>query len=362
MELVYQKRSLESSVNSYRDLLDNSGFLEDGESKRDILKKNPFKKDSDDVFQLFVCDDKSVIASGFHFPTSLILDDKELQSITCSTLSVNKSYRKRGIGSNIHKLRMEYAENGAIFIGSVSQMQYSIMEKLGAKLFFSPRLVLLKKSRSVVEMFSASIISKILSPICDIFLLLQTFLLKVVAFFAGCYSYEIKNVIDVDGDYEKVWKCSEGRFKENHNSDWMKWVLQSNPEVKLYYVKKNGEVLGWFVIKEKFYEQASSRGFKNVTLGSIVEWESVDVNRLSYFKIILLALTSPKVFGKNDAIEFAPFSKSLCKKMRCLGLMPIGKSNAVLRLSQNSSLRNIDGIFTEENWRIRPAAGDNMLF
>lgn len=358
MKLSYIKRTTNQESSSF-ELNDVSNYLKDGDAKILVLKKNPFRQNDNDVFQIFVCDNEDVIASGFHFPTSLVIDGNEIESITCSTLSVNSTHRKQGIGSKIHKLRMEHSQNGAILIGSVSQMQYNIMQKLGAKLFFSPRLLLLKKSRAVVEMFCKGFLAKIVAFICNIFLFIQQQFIKLIAQINGQWKYEIYEVKEIDQEYERIWNGNKERFKENHNKEWAKWVLDSNKDCKLYYIKRKGDVIAWFIIKEQFHKQASQRGFKNVTLRSIIEWETADIKKLSYFKICLFAMTLP---GNIDAIEFVPFNKSLYKKMLFLGTVPMGKGNVVLRLSENSPLREIEGINNEKNWRIRPAAGDNMLF
>lgn len=358
MELNYIKRTITQELSSLK-YNDELGFLKNGEEKRPILKKNPFRENDDDIFQIYVTDNNKVIASGFHFPTSLVIDKKEFKCITCSTLNVNEDYRKQGIGSKIHKMRMEHSKNGAILIGSVSQMQYSIMQRLGAKIFFSPRILLLRKSNAVVNMFCKGMLSNIFAFFCNIFLFLYQIFINFIAQMNGKWKYEIFEVKNVDCEYERIWSSNKARFKENHNQKWIKWVLESNDGCRLYYIKRNEEILAWFVIKDEFHEQASQRGFKNVTLRSIIEWESMDMQKISYFKICLFAMCLP---GKIDAIEFVPFDVLLYKKMRLLGAVPMGKGNVVLRLSEDSPLRTIDGIFEENNWRIRPATGDNMLF
>ena len=50
------------------------------------------------------------------------------------------------------------------------------------------------------------------------------------------------------------------------------------------------------------------------------------------------------------------------RKLKGLGFIQVGQGNSVLRLSDDSPLLKYDGIKEASNWRLRPAAGDNILF
>ena len=66
MKLNYVKRIISQESPSF-EFNDVSNYLKDGDAKIPVLKRNPFRNNDNDVFQIFVCDNEDVIASGFHF-------------------------------------------------------------------------------------------------------------------------------------------------------------------------------------------------------------------------------------------------------------------------------------------------------
>ena len=61
-------------------------------------------------------------------------------------------------------------------------------------------------------------------------------------------------------------------------------------------IRRQGIVVGFFLIKQEFFEKASYRGFKNVYLGSVMDWGIAKGSKLKEKDIALLSLFS---FDKN---------------------------------------------------------------
>lgn len=337
-------------------LNDVCNYIKAGKLKIDILQRNP-SLGTDDSFQVIACDEDKVIGSGFHFPTRLIINNSIIRSLSCSTLSVSEEYRKRGIGSSIHGVRMQHSESGSIIIGSMSRMQYSIMQRLNATVFFSARMLRLRHSVQALRLFLPHSIAFVISLFVDFLLLLHVMILRLFAKIMGYSKYTFSRVEKADDAYNKIFDIDKHRYKECHDKRWMNWMLESNPDVSLYYIKKHDDIVGFVVLKDTYYETAT-RGLKNIKIRSVVEWESVD-DFLTDFKICLFASL---LKGDYDVIEICNYRPASVKKLKSVGFIQVGQGNSLLRLSDDSPLLKCDGIKDASNWRLRPAAGDNILF
>lgn len=347
---------LNKTQNDRDNLNDICNYIKTGKSKIGILQKNP-SLGIDDSFQVVACDGNKVIGSGFHFPTRLMINNDVVKSLSCSTLSVSEEYRKRGIGSSIHGARMLHSESGSIFIGSMSRMQYSIMQRLNATVFFSARMLRLRHSVQALRLFLPHRIAFVISLFIDFFLLLHVMILRLFAKIMGYSKYTFSRIKKADDAYNKIFDTDKHRYKECHDKRWMNWMLESNPDVSLYYIKKHDNIVGFVVLKDTYYETAT-RGLKNVRIRSIVEWESVD-DSLTDLKICLF---TSLLKGDYDVIEICNYNTASVRKLKGLGFIQVGQGNSVLRLSDDSPLLKYDGIKEASNWRLRPAAGDNILF
>ena len=112
--------------------------------------------------------------------------------------------------------------------------------------------------------------------------------------------------------------------------------------------------------KKRFHELASHRGFKNVWLGSIVEWQAKPEfeNRLGWL-LIDAALRLKK--SGVDAVEIPTADKGLNRFFRHLGWRRIGESNFVIKAGEDSPLFGNEEMTKINNWRLRPAMGDAGL-
>ncbi len=153
------------------------------------------------------------------------------------------------------------------------------------------------------------------------------------------------------------------RFRENHTVDWLKWHLdyafhQYDP-CKLFAVEKDGRMCAFYMTKRKFYEQASSRGFANLWLGSIVEWGTASTFAgMKPWIVVRAALEMRKCC---DAVEVVTLDKSILRLLRLTGFVHVGDSNFRITAGAESPLRQHEGWDDLENWRLRPAMCDNAI-
>ena len=120
-------------------------------------------------------------------------------------------------------------------------------------------------------------------------------------------------------------------------------------------IRHNGITEGFFLIKQEYFEQASSRGFKNVYLGSLMEWGLKKQSVLKEKDIVLLSLYC---FDKNiDGIQYASTEKKTIKQLKRHLFVQVGNANLgfKLRTFKDPTIKDIN------NWRIRLAGGDTLL-
>ena len=241
-------------------------------------------------------------------------------------------------------------------------MAQPIYKILKYKLFEFPRLIYLRKSRSVIHALlkTESCLCRPLIWIADFFLWLHVFFIKLINYFKFS-KYSIEESKTVSDEVEQIVMSDQHPFMEIHDKAWLQWCLDHSFSdsvknmKKLYLIKKSGKMEAFFVTKQEFFEQASSRGFKNVYLGSVVEWGIAPACNLDEKDIYLLSL---RCFDKNiDGIQVATSDNQIAKKLkRCL-FIAIGNATMAYKLKKIKS----EELSDIKNWRIRIAGGDTLL-
>lgn len=349
----------------YKDLKDPDNHLIDGAYKSRILSTNPFIKDKNEIFQILACIDNTIVGSEIHFPIQLIMNNNNHYSITGSSLSVNIKYRKYGIGTKLTSKRIDYSDSNSVLLGNASQMHIPIQIKLGSAVFLMPRHIYLKSSKPVLEMYiKHKKLLSIFSKVSDTILHMYNLVIENKAT-KSINRFQIIKHSSVPQEIEDIINMDPHPYKENHNREWFEWILNNsfskNAESKqsLYTINNKDEIIGFFMTKERFYKQASHRGFKDVLLGSVIEWGSKDQKLISEEDILKYSITT---FSKNiSAIEICTDNKHISNRLKTLGFIKVGEANAILRIGENSPLLQYEDIRDQTKWRIRPSMGDSAL-
>lgn len=345
-------------------ILDNNGIFSEATPKISVLKKNPNIRSNEDVFQILALYNNEVIGTEIHIPIKIVVDDNILGTLTGHCLFVNPQCRGMGIGRYLADQRLAYSDTKSLLLCNVSQMHPYLKGK-DRLVFFMPRLIFLRKSYSVIENKANSLIAKLFSPLVDCVISFHRYLLLKqknrilnLGFKVECVDYVPDSLFD-------ILRKDTSRFKELHNKEWFEWVMSNSlitddaVQKRLYMVYKDKTPVGFFMTKQKFYANASHRGFKNVTLGSIMEWATIDELVISNEDLCMLAIMS---FGDEvTAVELCCENTKMARYFRKKGLHQVGCSNVVLKWDKDSEFAFIKGINDSQNWRLRPAMGDNSL-
>jgi len=119
-------------------------------------------------------------------------------------------------------------------------------------------------------------------------------------------------------------------------------------------------VVGFFMYKVRFHETASHHGYKNLTLGSLMEWQSVDTRKITPATLALMAVMEMKCDGV-DAVEVCTDDEDMGRSLKRALFQRVGDLSFVIRATENSPLRKHAGWDQQANWRLRSIEGDNGL-
>lgn len=333
-----------------------------GPKMREAVLNNPSGYKDDDVCQLLALDGKTVVGATNPYPGRLYVKGEIVPILNGSYLFAHENYRKDNVGgelfyreTNLHPLK------NTLFAG-ISQMALPLYHALKYTVFEFPRLIYLRRSKSVVQsiMHSEAGWTKPIIWATDLILYSHRVILH---FFTSLRlgKYSVKEIKDTPQEVESI-VLSEGKsYMELHDRAWFNWSLNysisedERTKKRLYIVRNDDRIEGFFLIKQEFFEQASSRGFKNVYLGSVMEWGITPDSHLTEKDLTMLSLSC---FDKDvDGIQYASTDMKTIKKLKWCLFVQVGSANIGFRLRsiKDVSIKDIN------NWRIRLAASDTVL-
>ncbi len=340
---------------------DPHGICKMSPGKLASFQSNPFKA-ADGPAQLVTTLDGKAVGGILFLPGEILVSGKAHPIAWCSTLYVVPEHRSSlaGIMLILESQRCFHALGGV----DVSNMAYPIYKKLGWVDMQMTRYILLRKSKSVLERFlGAGKRAALLRPVVDGALLTHKGLLGVWGRMktAGLYCKAVESMPDSMNQLlaEKV-----GSFGCHRSSRWINWILNNSFDPgprnskQLYFVyDRHDNLVGYFVIRAKFYSQASHRGFKNVLLGSVLDWMIFDSACVSERAIWLMATNL--LSAKNvDAVEICSSCPKTSASLLRWGFRRMGQFHTIFVLDDEGPV--IDEAQTSP-WRLRQFDGDSGL-
>jgi len=335
---------------------------------RKTLLANPFRQSDAVPCQKVGFVDDRIAGTEIQLPLMMNIDGREVLAGSGSDTNVDEWARSSGLGlaiSDDDGICEEYSpviSEGA----GLSQIAVKVHRFIGYTVFEYPRLIMLLKSRSVVEMKLKGFLRFAVTQILDSFIWIYSRLVLGVSWFCA----RGVTALAVDPDDADALRMLGGfvaldkrRFSEVHDERWFGWVLansfsEQGPAIA-YIVRKFGKPIGFFMVKKRFHEQASHRGFRNVNLGSVVEWGCLpDHESKLLWSIVQWALHSRY---ELDAVEFAVAEPHVQRFFRRLGWLHVGDVNFCYHVRPNSSFKEPEGMRNSANWRLRAGMGDCAL-
>lgn len=344
-------------------LIDSDNIMASLNDKmRDAVLCNPSGFTNDEICQILALDGKKIVGCVNAFQSRLKINDEIISVQTGSGLFSSEQYRKENVGGELfYRLTNLHPQKNNFYAG-ISQMAQPIYKVLKYRLFTFPRFIYLRKSRSVVQTLlkSESICVKPIIWLIDIVLYLHRMLLLTLNVFL-LLRYKIEQTEDVPEEVETIVMADKHPYMEVHDKAWFEWCLnktfsssQKNKK-KLFIIKRKQIIEAFFVIKQEFFSQASSRGFKNVYLGSVVEWGIAPMSNLKEKDIYLLSLCH---FDKDiDGIQVATSDTMTAKALKRNLFVQMGHATMAYKFKTIKC----DDLSDINNWRIRIAGGDTLL-
>lgn len=343
-------------------LNDRFGVIALTESKRQALYNNPYVTNLDSHCQLIGVVNGIAIGGEIHFPLYWTISGKPVGVLCSSTTFVAKEYRKTELGLQLKEYRKLLCPSDITCGSGCSQMMLKVLRYWKEPIFLMPRMIMLFKSRSVIDMKLRGWMSRFTSAIIDVGLLIYWWSVKRIIGFKlrGCTFDTVDS--ENDNTLESVAELissDKHPYAELHDVRWLKWHLTesftNDGPMKLTAVKRNGRLIAFYMTKVRFYAQASARGFKNVRLVSLMEWQAIKGEEGLLPWILLHASCAHT--KTNDAVEIVTVDAKILKRLRLLGWQHVGDSNFTFHI-HDGPLKGDDEIYNDENWRLRPAMGD----
>ncbi|MDD2598649.1 MAG: hypothetical protein PHO37_05445 [Kiritimatiellae bacterium] len=336
-------------------------------AKRDALNSNPNKTDGDSPVQILGIADQKIVGQQTLFAVNVKANARIYIAYAGSGLFVHEDFRKSMLGVDLITRPVELSSDGIALGCGISQMALPVHLMFDYLCFSMPRLMWVFKSRSIVEKkIGRSFLSPILIGFADILLSVLATGFRVIGFFKT-RGLAVEEVYNADESIANLLKGGGEQFSCEHTAAWLNWQLEHSfsederSSQKMFVIKdSSGSLLGFFMFKVRFHETASQRGYKNILLGSLMEWQSADQQKLSHSTLALLATLAMKKCGV-DAVEICTNENATIKFLRRLFFPQIGELSFVIRATDSSPLRKHAGWDQPKNWRLRPSYGDNGL-
>ena len=334
---------------------------------QNVFKANPNIRNDDPVSQRLGVVDGKVGGGAYIFPTSINCDGKQVNAGSGSDLRVEDWAKKGGLGFELCDFDSSGRDGDHVIFegGGLSQIAVKVHRFMGFKVFEYPRYIMLLKSRALVEQRFSGWGGKVLCVVLDFAIALYSLIVKLFYRFnnKGTVVETVASDEEAKLDVVAQFTRDGSRFSEVHDSAWFRWILTcsyiSERKIGLYLIKQSDKPIGFFMFKKRFHKQASHRGFKNVNLGSIIEWGCMKGKE----KILLWNIVNwvAKQRKELDAVEFPVYESFAQKVLKRLGWRHVGDANFGYNIRPNSGFVAPEGMDNPANWRLRPAMGDAGL-
>ena len=248
-----------------------------------------------------------------------------------------------------------------------SQMASPLYAKLKWAEVPLQRWVMLRKSRSVVRRYLGS------GPLGGI---ARTGVDAALVFHRGYVGarrlsaaggLSAERVERMPESFDSLLAPADDRARGERSAEWINWNLshsfggsEGRHERALYLVKPRGsdDVLGYFLLKVKFYPLATHRGFPDLTLATLADSRVFDRARCSDEALTLLSFVAAGELGA-DALEVCDPPGVRAGFYKSLGFLPAGTMRLFFRAVAPSPLA--DPRWKDPaNWDIRFGDGENI--
>lgn len=349
-------------------LADPHGLLEMHPAKRAALLANPLARGDGDPARLIGLSGNTVIGRVELFAGEIALDGAPQPIVWGSALTVPEEHRATGIGLMLI-LAMQSA-GPAVGACGISQVVKPIYRKLRWTCFELPRHVLVRRSRAFLASYlPAAFPAGLAAPFADAAFAAQRALVaRRAAAVRRRVTVEAVERLpdDLADDIADAMTARDGAAP-HRSPAWVNWLAAHDfdalpsrrKRLCLVRDRKDGTPLGHFLVKARFFERATQRAVRDVTIGSVQDWISLDPDRLSDADLVWLAIEATLALDV-DAVEICTDDAKVQAALAGAKIPVMGALDFVFRAAPKTPLAD-PAWRDQDRWRLRPAESDNFF-
>jgi hypothetical protein len=229
-----------------------------------------------------------------------------------------------------------------------------------------PRFILLRRSRAVVEHFLTNPALRGAARFAADAALLAHRAASALARAARTCDLRARPIERAGNDLDRLLAPVHQGVETLRSAPILNWLLSCNFESDPRNRKglfgiydRAGKLAAYFLAKTKFYETATHRGFKNLQLGSLLDWRIFDPAALSLQQLVLLAVREISAWNP-DAIELCVPKTCGPLHTRRWGFVPAGTMHFMIKRSPKCPTRRPD-LPEPPAWNLRPGDADTLF-
>ena len=228
------------------------------------------------------------------------------------------------------------------------------------------RNILLRHSRAVMEKYlKPPVLGRAAAPLVDIGLAVHRAGVGAWRITQGRGGLRVRRADAMPAALDPLLARHDEPVQCHRSSRWINWLLDNrfsdDPRNRqgLYLLESNGSMVGYFLIKLRFYETATHRQFRNLLLGSIQDWMIFDAGTLSFPHLVSVAVRELGSLGA-DAVELNLPSEQCGRWLRLIGFLDVGPVHLLYKPAPRSALAKPE--YSDwSKWWCRPGDGDNFF-
>lgn len=330
------------------------------EPRKKAFLSNPNLKDTSRKMINLVRHEGKIIGRSMSFPTKLKVGDDYINIVGGSALEVASEYQTGDAGTLLLSSGLTKKENNAYLSSGFSRIGAQCQKAMRSYILTFPQLIQIRHFTKILPAIGIPIwlaqamgwVGSFLYAPFRLYIYYKAARLKK--------KYSVNRVLKVPDWVDEIVLKDGHKYMEVHDHKWLQWNLDNmfhshEQNINAFYtVSQDGENIGFFMTKER-HGSIEVRGIKDALFGSIVEWGSKDVSRLSEYDLYLIALSS---FSKEvDLVYMATTDYSLVKKIKYLGIIQWGDAIVALKDLRKQWKDAKDSSL----WRLRLGYSDSIL-
>lgn len=269
-----------------------------------------------------------------------------------ANLFVDPAHRKSNLGMLLPEAMREASPSGVAVAGAVSRQAQPVYEFLGFAKFKMPRRAIPLHGRRHFGILIGVAIAAY-----------RMLLSAVTAFKTRDLALTPVDPADAATVHAVAELIAADRhpYCEVHDERWIRRQMSESftgeHPLEMVSVRKDGRIVGFVMTKVR--RRATLRNLKDVRHGMVVEWQFAEAcEALSGWLLVKAALG---LRDRADIVEVATDDGKVGGLLRRLGWRPVDYENFMIGTTERSPLAGDGEMRKAENWRLRPAMGDNGL-